>query len=756
MWLVLLIIIAVWVIFGVKEIRVKWISEPLFNYFKRALPELSDTEKEAMKAGDTWWDASLFSGKPDWKMWLHSGKPRISDEEQAFVNNELKSLMAMLDESQITAQGDLPESVWKYLKEQGFFSMIIPKSFGGREFSAQANSVIVSTIATRSLSAAVTVMVPNSLGPAELLLHFGTQEQQQHWLPKLATGEVIPCFALTSLHAGSDAGGINDYATICKQEFEGKETLGLSVTWSKRYITLAPVADVLGLAFKVYDPEHLLGEQVELGITCALIPTAHSGVIKGERHDPMGLAFMNGTTEGKDIFIPLDWVIGGQDGVGIGWRMLVSCLSAGRGISLPALSAGTAQLCSRATSAYSQLRYQFKQPIGQFEGVQSALARICGLTYSIEAGRENTALAVDLNKKPSVITAIAKYHLTEQARVVINDAMDVHGGKAIQKGPLNYLANHYAGMPISITVEGANILTRNLMIFGQGASRCHPFILKEMEAVQLEDKDQGLKEFDKLLLSHLIHSGTNSLKALFNGLTVARFVSSPVSGEVARYYQLLTWYSQVLAVLSDIAMLRLGGALKYREMQSARLGDMLSHLYLASCVLKKYEDDGHQCGDLPLVRVAMAYHLTNYSQAAKAFIENFLPRGLRGVVKRVIFPLGTRAFGPSDDEVKSLCSSVFENSNTRNRISAFCDSNGMVGLEKLEEALSIAKQAKPAYHDFLRWQRKHSATIYDKTITQQLHQACESGQISEGDKDTLEKWLKLRDEALSVDTQSAQ
>ncbi|MCF2860118.1 acyl-CoA dehydrogenase [Pseudoalteromonas sp. SMS1] len=755
MWLVLLIIIAVWIIFGVKEVRVKWVSLPLFNYFKRALPELSDTEKEAMKAGDTWWDASLFSGKPDWKMWLHSGKPRLSDEEQAFVNNELKTLMTMLDEAQITAQGDLPEDVWKYLKEQGFFSMIIPKSFGGREFSAQANSVIVSTIATRSLSTAVTVMVPNSLGPAELLLHFGTQAQQNYWLPKLASADALPCFALTSLHAGSDAGGITDYATVCKQEFEGKETLGLRVTWSKRYITLAPIADVLGLAFKVFDPDKLLSDDVELGITCALIPTQHKGVNHGDRHDPMGLAFMNGTTQGKDVFIPMDWVIGGQDGIGLGWRMLVSCLSAGRGISLPALSAGTAQLCSRSTSAYSQLRYQFKQPIGQFEGVQSALARICGLTYSIEAARENTALAVDLNKKPSVITAIAKYHLTEQARQVINDAMDIHGGKAIQKGALNYLANHYAGMPISITVEGANILTRNLMIFGQGASRCHPFILKEMEAVQLEDKEHGLKEFDKLLLSHLLHTGTNSLKALFNGLTVARFVSSPVSGDVARYYQLLTWYSQVLAVLSDIAMLRLGGALKYREMQSARLGDMLSHLYLASCVLKKYEDDGHQCGDLPLVRVAMAYHLTSYSQAAKTFIENFLPRGLRSVVKRLIFPLGTRAFGALDDEVKSLCASVFENSNTLNRISAFCDCEGMVGLEKLEKAVSLSKGVKVAYHDFLRWQRKQTAQLYNQSDSQQLAEACAAGVISEGDKQALEVWLKIRDEALSVDAKSA-
>ncbi|KID58836.1 acyl-CoA dehydrogenase [Pseudoalteromonas luteoviolacea] len=755
MWLILLLIIAVWVIFAVKDIRLKWISKPTFNYFKCALPELSDTEKEAMKAGDTWWDASLFSGKPDWNMWLKSGKPRLSDEEQAFVNNELSELMAMLDETDITARGDLSKETWQFLREKGFFSMIIPKSFGGKEFSAQANSVIVSTIATRSLSAAVTVMVPNSLGPAELLLHFGTQAQQAQWLPKLASGEVLPCFALTSLHAGSDAGGITDHATVCRQQFEGQEVLGLKVTWSKRYITLAPVADVLGLAFKVYDPDKLLDEQVERGITCALIPTSHKGVTQGGRHDPMGLAFMNGTTSGKDVFIPLDWVIGGESGVGKGWRMLVSCLSAGRGISLPALSAGTAQLCAKSTSAYSQLRYQFKQPIGQFEGVQSAAARIYGLTYSIEAARENTALAVDLKKKPSVITAIAKYHLTEQARMVINDAMDIHGGKAIQKGPLNYLANHYAGMPISITVEGANILTRNLMIFGQGASRCHPFILQEMEAAQMADSEQGLKVFDKLLVEHIAHSGKNAVKALLNGLTVGRFVRSPVSGDVARYYQKLTWYSQVLSSLSDIAMLKLGGKLKYREMQSARLGDMLSHLYLASCVLKKYEDDGHQCGDLPLLHAAMSYHLSSYSRAMKSFVDNFLPRGLRSIVKRVFFPFGTRAQEMSDEQVKALCASVYENHTTRLRISALCPSQKMLGLEKLESALSLSKKVTSAYHDFLRWQKKQSVKLYDKSVTEQLGEACEAGVISEGDKQLLAEWLQLCDEALSVDVSSA-
>ena len=440
MTLFLLILLAIVVVFCVKEVRVKAITKPLFNYFKSSLPELSQTEREAMEAGTIWWDGALFSGKPNWRKWLSNGKPQLSDEEQAFIDNELEKLLAMLDEEKIAAANDLPSEVWQYLKQHGFFSFIIPKSFGGKEFSAQANSTIVAKIASRSLSTAVTVMVPNSLGPAELLLHYGSHEQQQHWLPKLASGEVLPCFALTSPEAGSDAGSIQDYAIVCEREFEGKKQLGLAVTWQKRYITLAPVADVLGLAFKVYDPDQLLSAKQERGITCALIPTSHKGVETGARHQPLGQAFMNGTTSGQDVFIPLNWVIGEEAGIGKGWRMLVSCLSAGRGISLPALSAGTAHLSSRTTSAYAGVRKQFGIPIAAFEGVQEALSRVYGYSYLIEAVRQTTALAIDLKQSPSVVTAIAKYHLTEHARVALNDAMDIQGGKAIQMGEKNYLA----------------------------------------------------------------------------------------------------------------------------------------------------------------------------------------------------------------------------------------------------------------------------------------------------------------------------
>ncbi|TMP27857.1 acyl-CoA dehydrogenase [Pseudoalteromonas rubra] len=751
MWLLILLIVVVCFIFYIKEVRLKIISGPAMVYFKRALPQLSQTEREAMEAGDTWWDASLFSGKPNWSHWLQTGKPALSDRERDFIEHELAELMAMLDESQICAAGDLPPDVWQFLKEKGFFSFIIPEKFGGKAFSAQANSAIVAQIATRSLSTAVTVMVPNSLGPAELLLHFGTTQQQQSWLPRLADGSVLPCFALTSLEAGSDAGGITDFAVVCKQEFNGEMTLGLKVSWQKRYITLAPVATVLGLAFKVYDPDHLLSEQSELGITCALIPTDHEGVKVGPRHDPMGLAFMNGTTEGQGVFIPLDWVIGEQEGIGKGWRMLVACLSAGRGISLPALSAGTAQLSARATTAYCSVRRQFKQPLCRFEGVQSVLARIAGLSYSIEATRQNTALAIDLNKSPAVITAIAKYHLTEMARISVNDAMDLHGGKAIQRGPLNYLALHYQGMPISITVEGANILTRNLMIFGQGATRCHPYVLKEMAAVQEQDAEIALYQFDKVLTDHLAHSCKTFLKASFNGLTLGFFSSAPVGGEVARYYKTLTWYSQILAIQSDLAMLVLGGKLKLQEMRSARLGDMLSHLYLGSCALKKFEDDGRQCSDLPLLHYAMHYHLSAFEQAHKGFVDNFAPDGLKTIAKRWFMPFGRGFSGPSDKLIIELCDSLYRNKLTLARVSSLCSTSGHAGLEALEQAFKLFPKCEQGLHKFERWQKAHQTNLLALSTDEQLAMAVAECVLDEEERERLADWFHCSRLALSVD-----
>ncbi|CAM4274290.1 acyl-CoA dehydrogenase [Pseudoalteromonas maricaloris] len=754
MTLVLLVILAIVVVFCVRDIRVKLITKPLFNYFKTSLPELSQTEREAMEAGSIWWDGALFSGKPNWRKWLSNDKPKLSDEEQAFIDNELHTLLKMLDEEKISEAQDLPEEVWQFLKEKGFFAFIIPKAFGGREFSAQANSTIVAKIASRSLSTAVTVMVPNSLGPAELLLHYGTNEQQNTWLPKLASGEALPCFALTSPEAGSDAGSIQDFAIVCEREFEGEKQIGLAVTWQKRYITLAPVADVLGLAFKVYDPEQLLSNKVELGITCALIPTAHEGVKTGDRHNPLGQAFMNGTTSGEDVFIPLAWVIGEQAGIGKGWRMLVSCLSAGRGISLPALSAGTAQLSARTTSAYAGVRRQFSVPISAFEGVQSALARIYGYSYLIEAVRQTTALAIDLKQSPSVVTAIAKYHLTEHARVALNDAMDIHGGKAIQMGEMNYLAHNYMGMPISITVEGANILTRSLMIFGQGATRCHPFILKEMSIVQQEDQLIALKEFDEVLCKHLQHTSVNGLKAFFNGFTLACFERAPVSGDVAAYYRRLTWLSQALSVYSDIAMLKLGGSLKRREMLSAKLGDVLSFLYIASCVLKKYEDDGRQQGDLPLVKFALDHCLNEASKAIYAFCDNFTAAPLAFLLKRLAFPVGKWLKAPSDKLAVQVCSNVSDHNSTRERISHLCAVVKHSAIDTVEHAYLLEKAHAPLMAKYRKWCKQNSVKLVGKTLNEKLSIAMDDKVIDDKSSETIFCIETLVAKAIAVDARA--
>lgn len=623
MWLLIIVIIALAVVLGITDFRRRWVTTPIFHFFKRILPPMSTTEQEAMESGDVWWDGDLFCGNPDWQKLHNFPKPKLTAEEQAFMDGHVKTVLEMVDDYQITRHDrDLPQPVWDYLKAHGFFAMIIPKRYGGLEFSAIANSTIVTLLSSRSISLAVTVMVPNSLGPGELLTHYGTEEQKDYWLPKLANGTDIPCFALTGPEAGSDAGGIPDKGIVCKQEFEGKETVGISLTWNKRYITLAPVATVLGLAFKMYDPDGLLSGNKDLGITCALIPTSHEGVKIGDRHNPMGMAFMNGTTYGEDVFIPLDWIIGGKEYAGKGWRMLVECLSAGRGISLPALSASGGHMTARMTSAYAYTRRQFGMSIGKFEGVQEALARIGSQTYTLEAMRTLTAGAIDLKAKPAVVTAIAKYHMTEMLRSVVADSMDIHSGRGIQIGPKNYLANSYVSVPISITVEGANILTRNLMIFGQGATRCHPYVLDEMAAAANPDVKQGLRDFDQLLVKHVLFATGNSLSALFQGLTAGLFNSKPVSGETGTYYQQLTRMSRGLALAADFSMLILGGDLKRKEMISARLGDVLSQLYIGSSIVKRYEDDGRQVADLPFVHYGLQNCLYEIGKAFDGYFQN--------------------------------------------------------------------------------------------------------------------------------------
>ncbi|MBR9908466.1 MAG: acyl-CoA dehydrogenase [Gammaproteobacteria bacterium] len=753
MEILILLVVVVVLLFAVPDIRKSLVSRPAFAFFKRVLPPLSPTEREAMQAGDTWWDADLFSGRPDWHKFHQIKAPQFTEEEQAFIDNQLETLLGMLDDFKIVQKDvDLPKKVWDYIRKEKFFAMIIGKEFGGLDFSPAANSHIVSRIATRSISAAVSVMVPNSLGPGELLTHYGTDEQKNYWLPRLADGTDIPCFALTGPEAGSDAGAIPDTGVVCKGEFEGKEVVGIRLNWSKRYITLAPVATVLGLAFKMYDPDGLLGEQKDIGITCALIPTSHEGVETGERHLPLNQAFMNGTTYGKDVFIPLDWIIGGQDYAGKGWRMLMECLSAGRGISLPALAAATGHVTERMTGAYAYVRQQFGMPIGLFEGVQAAMGKIGGTNYTLESMRRLTVTALCEGKSPSVITAMTKYHMTEMGRQVMEAAMDVHAGKGIQLGPRNYLGHGYMATPVSITVEGANILTRNLMIFGQGATRCHPYVLAEMEAASNPDEEQGLKQFDSLLLKHIGFAAGNFFGSLFMGLTGARFNASPMSGPTARYYQQLTRMSRALALTADMAMLVMGGDLKRREMLSARLGDVLSHLYMASAVLKRYEDDGRQTGDLPFVEYAMNHHLYEIGQAFKGFFANFPNRVIAWTLRLAIFPLGLHFNKPSDENMQAIAKSMMEPGITRDRHTFLCfwkdDAKDMTGHMELA---FLAMREHADIYKRIRKAIKRGDIAEDLSGDDLVKAARKAEVISADEAKAFKKTEQLRMAAIGVD-----
>ena len=638
------------------------------------------------------------------------------------------------------------------MREKGFFSLIIPKEYGGKAFSALANSTIVSKIASRSLSAGVTVMVPNSLGPGELLSHYGTQQQKDYWLPRLASGQDIPCFALTGPEAGSDAGGIPDTGIVTLGEFEGKETLGIRLNWEKRYITLAPVATVLGLAFKLQDPDGLLGDNKHIGITCALIPTSHAGVEVGNRHLPLEQAFMNGTTRGKDVFIPLDWIIGGKDYAGKGWRMLIECLSAGRGISLPALSAGNAHLSAQTTAIYSAIRQQFGCSLYEFEGVQDGLAQLAANAYKAEAIRRLTAGGIDLGQKPGVVTAIAKYHMTELARESINIAMDIHGGKGIQMGPNNYLASLYTALPVSITVEGANILTRNLMIFGQGATRCHPYVFEEMMAAAEPDFQTGLNQFEPLLFKHVKFAVGNAFAAFFGGLTGARFVRVPKQDANKRHMQQIHRISKGLAFCSDIAMLMLGGELKRREMLSARLGDVLSELYMASAVLKHFYATGANPQQQPLVDFLIRESLVNCEAALKGFCRHISNPVVGVLLKRLLFPWGT-SFTEVNDGVKTqLATTLCTDDVFRNNLTPLC----YVGREE-DDAVRVLNDAMTAIDNLTPLMKKVRAAQQAKTLPRkgsifQLREAAlAAGVLSESEADQVAQADALRMRVINVD-----
>ncbi|HQU99023.1 MAG TPA: acyl-CoA dehydrogenase [Nitrosomonas sp.] len=758
---ILIVVVITSVIVMVPVLRKTLVSQPVLQIFRRMLPQISQTEQEALDAGTVWWEGDLFGGKPDWKKLLSYPKPQLTEEEQAFINGPVEQLCSLLNEWKITHElKDLPPEVWQFIRDNGFFGLIIPKQYGGYGFSALAHSGVVMKIASRSGTAAVTVMVPNSLGPAELLLHYGTEKQKEYYLPRLAKGLEIPCFALTSPEAGSDAGSMPDYGVVCRQDHDGQsDVLGMRVTWDKRYITLGPVATLLGLAFKLYDPDRILGGAEDLGITLALIPTDTPGVNIGRRHYPLNAVFQNGPNSGKDVFIPMDWIIGGQERIGQGWRMLMNCLAAGRAISLPATGVSAAKLAARTSGAYSRVRVQFKLPIGYFEGIEEALARIGGNTYMMDASRVMTASAIDLGEKPSVGSAIVKYHLTERGRQAINDAMDIHAGKGICIGPSNYLGRTYQQMPVGITVEGANILTRNLIIFGQGAIRCHPYLLKEVNAAHDNDQKNALETFDAALFGHIKFTLRNTFNSLFYGLLsnhLKNIVPENCLPETAIYYRQLTRFSASFACIADIALMRLGGSLKRKERLSARLGDILSLMYLCSATLKHFEDQGRQSADLPLLHWSMQDAFYHIQHAFDEFLTNFpVPIVFVWVLKGLVFPLGKRCKPPSDELSHQVARFLMKPGVDRDRLTDGMYVPKATNSAKETEPLADLEQAFQCAIDSEAAEVKIREGVKAKRITakgkEKIAQALQLNFISAAEAELLNQLRELRSKVIKVD-----
>jgi len=759
-WLVLLWAgFAVLALLNVDAIRMRFITKPFLMVYRRMLPTMSDTEREALEAGTVWWDGELFTGKPDWPKLLSAKAPKLTAEEQAFLDGPCEELCHMLDEWDIThRRADLSPQVWDFLKKKGFFAMIIPKKYGGLEFSAYAHSCVLVKIASKSATCSSTVAVPNSLGPAELLLHYGTEEQKDHYLPRLARGEDVPCFALTGPRAGSDAASIPDTGIVCRGIHEGKEVLGLRLNFSKRYITLAPVATVIGLAFRLYDPDRLLGgEKTDHGITCALIPRHTPGVTIGRRHFPLNVAFQNGPLSGKDVFVPLDAIIGGPKMAGQGWRMLVEQLSVGRCISLPSNSCGGAKAGVYASTAYARIRKQFAQPVGRFEGVEAALTRMAGAAYIIDAARSVTAGAIDGGEKPSVPAAMLKYHCTELGRKVANDAMDVQGGKGICLGPKNYLGRGYQVIPVAITVEGANILTRSLMILGQGAIRCHPYVLKEMSAAKLKDKARSLREFDAALMGHIGYTISNAARSFVMSATMARFSGAPGEGPTRRYYQHVNKFSAQFAFATDMAMLTLGGYLKQKEHLSARLGDVLSMLYMSSMVLKHWENQGRQPDDLPLVEWSCRTLLYEAQEQLHGFLRNFPNRWVAGLMRVVIFPRGRTYFAPSDRLGRRIVQQLMVPSETRERLGhgiyKTIEPGNPIGL--LQEALVMSVAAEPLERK-LRVEGVKAGLVTALDMPGQIEQALGLGLLTTSEAQLLRDYDRKVMDIVNVDDFSSE
>ena len=749
LWLMLALL---W-LFNLRPLRKALISRPFLRAYLRLLPKMSDTEREALEAGTVWWDGELFSGNPDWSKLRANPPPRLSAEEQAFLDGPCEELCRMLDDFDIThRRGDLPPEVWAFLKSRGFFAMIIGRQYGGLGFSAYAHSCVLVKLAGRSVTCASTVAVPNSLGPAELLNHYGTEAQKNHYLPRLARGDDIPCFALTGPRVGSDAAAMPDTGVVCRGLWHGQEVLGLRLNFSKRYITLAPVATVIGLAFRMLDPDRLLGGATDLGITCALIGRDTAGVEIGQRHLPLNIPFQNGPVRGRDVFVPLESIIGGIKMAGQGWRMLVEQLSVGRCISLPSNCTGGSKAAVFATGAYARIRRQFNMPVGKFEGVEQVIARMVGLTYISDAARSVTIAAIDAGARPAVPAAILKYHVTEMGRRVANDAMDVQGGKGIMLGPRNYLGRGYQSVPIAITVEGANILTRSLIIFGQGAIRCHPFVLREMSAARNPDRERGVDQFDRALFGHIGFTISNAARSLVMALTLARFESVPDAGPTRRYYQHIERFSASFAFATDVAMLALGGYLKKKESISARLGDVLSSMYLASMVLKHHEDQGSPVADLPIVEWCCRELLYQAQEQLHGVLRNFPVRPMAWLMRLCIFPRGLTYFAPGDRLGRAVAGLVQSDCESRDRVTAgvYREQRTDNPLGQLQQALELAPAAE-LIEKKLRVDGVRTGRVSALELPGQIEQGLALGILSAAEAATLRAYDALVMDIVNVD-----
>ncbi len=755
MWLFLIPTLLIAIVLNVPQWRTKLLTKPTYQLLKRTMPSMSKTEQEALEAGTTWWEKELFSGQPDWDIYDSIELPTLTSKEQKFLDVEVEQLCQLVDEWDIEQRKDLPPEAWEHLRNHGFFGLIIPEEFGGLDFSPYAQSRIMSKIASKSPTTAVTAMVPNSLGPGELLVKYGTEEQKQHWLPGLANGTELPCFGLTGPEAGSDAGSIPDFGVVCQGQFEGKEVLGLKLTFSKRWITLAPVATVIGLAFKLRDPDGLLGDPdtVDYGITCALLPADHPGIEIGRRHNP-GAPFMNGPIKGEDVFIPIDWIIGGAAMAGKGWRMLIECLGAGRGVSLPSLATAGSEMCYLTVGAFARIRRQFNMEIGKFEGVQAATAEIAAGAYTLEAMRQLVTRGLD-DGAPGVLTAMAKYHSTERMRVMVNHAMDVVGGRAIQLGPRNFLAVMYRTMPVAITVEGANILTRSLMIFGQGSMRCHPLLFEELQVLQHEDEKAGLTTFEPLLMAHLGHTSNNLARAFVYGLTGSYGSPLPVDGDTFSnpWYKKINHLSAVLATCADVALGSLGGGIKRRELLSARLGDIHSELLIACSILKYHKKQEPSEANNAHALFALQRSLHNAQEALIDFCDNFPQRWIGRILRFICLPTGRRYKAPNDDQIRMLGQLIMEPNPIRQSLKqyVFISNNPEDAAGRVETTYQMLLDVDETWQVFSRARSKGKLGDSSASLDEALNEAVRQEIIEEADIKQLKDYDQRRYDCVLTD-----